>query len=112
MSRLVEKTLAGGGPPYEATHTPLLPPIAMGSDFAETTSFPRQTSLSGPENLAFKFGGTRIHGAERRARRAAQAQNGLPVPGRRGSSRASPNLGGMLDHGGLSCGFLLSSESC
>lgn len=42
--------------------------------------FPRQPSREGPDNLAFKIGGTRIRPAERGARRAAHAQDGLPVP--------------------------------
>lgn len=97
MSRRVEKPSARGGPPYEATRTSLLPPIATGSDFGETISFPGQTSLAGSENLAFKFGGMRIHRAERRARRAAQAQNGLLMLRCPGSRRARPNPRGVKD---------------
>lgn len=77
------------------------------NDFA-----PAPASPAGPENLAFKIGGMRIRPAERGARRAAHAQNGLPVPRGLGSRGAGPNPRGAVCSGGLSCGSLDASESC
>lgn len=56
------------------------PPLAPELRFCKPAESIGLPSPVGPDNLAFKFGGSLVRGAEGGARRAAHAQNGLPVP--------------------------------
>lgn len=89
-SRLGDRALPGIGRPRRRSRvrrlqlgsgrSPAVAALAPGLRFCKPAESIGLPGPVGSDNLAFKFGGSGVRGAEGGARRAAHAQNGLPVP--------------------------------